>query len=83
VPFFTVAVVACTGTKFPACLSLWKKSTPLLMSSALPPSAIEIIMTPLSAALALVGSPLSATLPLNAGFSRSSTDVIVGTLDES
>ncbi len=83
VPFFTVAVVACTGTKLPAFLNWLKKSTPLLMSSSEPPLARLAIITPFSAALACVGSPLSATLFLYAGFSRSDTAVMSGTFAES
>ena len=40
----------------------------------MPPLASEAIITPLSAAFALVGSPLRATLPLNADPSRSCSE---------
>ena len=40
-------------------------------------------IAPLNAAPAWVGSPLSATLPLNSGFIRSATDVTSGTTAES
>src|SRR5229473_374934 len=60
VPALMVAEVACTGTKLPACLSWWKKFTPLAMLFAAPPAARLTIMTPLSAALAWVGFPFSA-----------------------
>ena len=53
------------------------------MSSAVPPLAIAAIITPLNAAPAVVGSPLSATLPLNSGSVRSSTVVTSGTSAES
>ena len=53
------------------------------MSSAEPPLATEAITTPLNAAPASVGSPLSATLPLKSGPSRSSSEVTSGTLLES
>ena len=79
----TVAVVACTGEKLPSCFSWWKKATPLLMSSALPPFARLAIITPFRAALACFGFPLRATLPLNSGFRRSAIDVMAGTLLES
>ena len=53
------------------------------MSSAEPPLAIAAIITPLNAAPACVGSPLSATAPLYSGLSRSATEVTSGTLAES
>ncbi len=53
------------------------------MSSGVPPWDTATIITPENAAPACVGSPFSATLPLNSGFSRSFTFVIGGTLDES
>ena len=69
--------------KLPASFSSPKKSTPGAMSSAEPPLAIEAIITPLNAAPASVGLPLSATVPLNSGPSRSATEVTSGTLAES
>ena len=70
-----VAGVGSTGRKLPAALSFLKNSTPGEMSSAEPPLASEAIMTPPKAAPAWVGSPLSATLPLYSGLSRSATVV--------
>ena len=46
-----------------------------------PPLASDAIITPLSAALASVGSPLSATALLKAGVSRSETEVTVYLLE--
>ena len=69
-----------TGRKLPAFFSSPKKSTPGAMSSAEPPLAIAAIITPLNAAPAWVGSPLSATLPLYSGLSRSASEVTSGHL---
>ena len=59
-----VASVACTGTYTPAFLSWPKKSMPGLTLSNEPPLARATAHTALKAALALVGSPFSASLPL-------------------
>ena len=75
-----VAAVGSIGRKLPAFLRSEKKSTPGWMSSAEPPLASEAMTTPLNAAPAWVGSPLSATLPLYSGLSRSFTVVGAGTL---
>ncbi len=78
-PEAMVAGVGSTGRKLPAALSWRKNSTPGAMSSAEPPLPIEAIITPAKAAPACVGSPLSATLPLYSGLSRSATLVGAGT----
>ncbi len=52
------------------------------MLLALPPSARLAIITPLSAALASVGLPFSATAFLNFELSSWFSDVIVPNLDE-
>ena len=82
VPALIVAPVADTGEKLPACLSWWKKFTPLEMSSAVPPSTRLAIMTPLSAALAAVGFPFSATAFLNFEPSNWLIEVIVPNFEE-
>ena len=81
-PALMVAPVAWVGEKLPAALSLWKKFTPAAMLLALPPSARLAIITPLSAALACVGFPFSATAFLNLGPSNWLSDVIVPNLAE-
>ena len=68
-PLCTVAGVTSTGLKLPAFLTFTKKSMPLPMSSRLPPLASEAAHTPLNAAAACVGLPLSATWPLYCGSS--------------
>ncbi len=82
-PEAMVVGVGSTGRKFPALLSWVKKSTPGLMSSAEPPLPSAAMTTPVKAAPACVGSPLSATLPLYSGLSRSLTLVGAGTADAS
>ena len=82
VPALIVAPVADTGEKFPAALSLEKKSTPLEMSEAVPPSARFAIMTPFRPALAEVGLPFSATAFLNCEPSSWLSEVIVPNLLE-
>ena len=82
VPALIEAPVAEIGEKLPACLSLWKKSTPLAMLPAVPPSARFAIITPFRAALAEVGSPFSATAFLNFGPSSWFSEVIVPNLVE-
>ena len=57
--------------KMPSWFSFLKKSMPGWMSSAEPPLASAAAQTASNAALALVGSPFSATSPLYAGLSRS------------
>ncbi len=79
-PDSTVAGVGSTGRKLPAFFSLPKNSTPGAMSSAEPPLPSAAITTPANAAPAWVGSPLSATLPLYSGLSRSATLAGAGTL---
>src|SRR5262249_5150053 len=74
-PDLMVAPVTRTGARLPAFLSLAKNETPLAMRPADPPSARLAIITPFSAALAWVGSPFSATAPLNLGPSRSFSEV--------
>lgn len=59
----------------PSFLSLPKKSMPGWMLSNEPPLASAVAQTALKAALALVGSPLRATLFLYSGLSRSASDV--------
>ena len=76
-----VAAVAVTGTKFPAAFSCLKKLTPGPMLLIDPPLASDASITPLSAALASVGSPSSATALLKAGVSRSATEVTVYLLE--
>ncbi len=63
-PEATVAGVTLVLLKMPSEFSLWKKSMPGWMLSAEPPLARAAAQTASNAALALVGSPLSATLPL-------------------
>ena len=82
-PDSMVAESGSTGMKLPASLSSLKKSTPGAMSSAEPPLASEAMTTPLNAAPASVGLPLSATLPLKSAPRRSLTDVTSGTSEES
>ena len=82
-PDSMVAGVGSTGRKLPAALSLRKNSTPGAMSSTEPPWDSATISTPENAAPAWVGSPLSATLPLYSGLSRSLTSATGGTLAES
>ena len=57
--------------KMPSELSFLKKSMPGWMLVAEPPLASAAAQTASKAALALVGLPLRATLPLYAGLSRS------------
>ena len=82
VPALIVAPVADTGLKLPACLSWWNHATPLEMSLAVPPDSRFASMTPFSPALAEVGSPFSATAPLNLGPSSWFSEVIVPNLLE-
>ena len=82
-PDSMVAGVGSTGRKLPASLSFRKNSTPGAMSSTEPPCDSATISTPENAAPAWVGSPLSATLPVNSGLRRSLTLVTGGTFDES
>ena len=65
-----------TGLKLPASLTFLKKSMPGPMSSRLPPLASAAAHTPLNAAAACVGLPLSATWPLYCG--SSSSAIVVG-----
>ena len=83
-PDSMVAGVGSTGRKLPAFFSLREEvdaGRDVVGRAALGDSAA--ISTPENAAPAWVGSPLSATLPLNSGLSRSSTSVTAGTLAES
>src|SRR5579883_1618841 len=65
-PCSIVDSVECVALNSPFALSLAKKSMPGWMFSSEPPLASAAAQTALNAAFALVGSPLMATLPLNA-----------------
>src|SRR5207244_11591180 len=73
-PDSTVDGLASTGVKLPLFFRAPKKAMPGLMSSKDPPLASAAANTAEKAAFALVGSPLSATLPLYAGSLRSAKD---------
>src|SRR3954451_3480985 len=77
-PLCTVAGVDSTGLKLPASLTFLKKSMSGPMSSRLPPLDSAAAQTPLKAAAACVGLPLSATWPLYWG--SSSSAIVVGHL---
>jgi hypothetical protein len=79
-PDAIVAGVGSTGRKLPAAFSFLKNSRPGVTSSPDPPLASAAITTPWNPADAWVGLPLSATLPLNSGLSRSLTPVTAGSL---
>jgi len=79
-PLATVSGLTWVLLKMPSLLSFLKKSMPGWMSVTEPPLATAAAQTALNAALALVGSPLSATLPLSLGLSSSLIVVGHGTL---
>src|SRR3981189_2624981 len=62
-----VVGVGSTGRKLPAFFRSPKNETPFEMSSAEPLEPSAAMTTPLNAAPAWVGAPLSATLPLYSG----------------
>src|SRR3954466_2287474 len=74
-PFSTVAGVDSTGLKLPFFFSFPKKSRAGWRSSSEPPFARDAAYTPAKAEPDVVGSPLSATLPLYCGLRRSANDV--------
>ena len=73
-PDAIVCGVACTGRKLPALFSCAKKSIPGPMSLSPPPFAIDAEKTPATADPDESGLPLSATLFLYSGLSRSFHD---------